>query len=53
MPNTKEKKADKPISVKFKQSTLDAIYKASCVEDRPFWQIVERSVRRDLKLEDK
>lgn len=47
----KEKKMEKPVSVKIKASTKLAIDKACQKEDRSISYIVERAVRRDLNLD--
>lgn len=47
----KEKKLEKPISIKVMPSTKDAVDRLSQKEDRSLSYIIERSVRRDLKLD--
>lgn len=47
----KEKKLEKPCSIKLKASTKEAIDKACQKEDRNFSYIVERAVRKNLGLD--
>ena len=47
----KEKKLEKPLSIKVRPSTKEVLDKISQTEDRSLSYIIERSVRRDLKLD--
>jgi len=48
--DNKEKKIEKPVSVKFMPSTKKAIDKACHKEDRSISYIIERAVRKNLGL---
>jgi predicted transcriptional regulator len=48
----KEKKMEKPISVRFKESTKQAIDKICQKEDRSLSYIIERAVRAGLNLDE-
>lgn len=47
----KEKKMEKPLSIKIKPSTKESLDKVSQNEDRSLSYIIERAIRRDLKLD--
>ena len=47
----KEKKMEKPLSIKIKASTKEALDKAVQKEDRSYSYIIERAVRKDLKID--
>lgn len=47
----KEKKMLKPFSIRLQQSTRDALNKRCYKEDRSANYIIERALRRDLKLD--
>ncbi len=51
MSDFKEKKLEKPCSVKFRPSTMDALERAVQKEDRPLSYVIERAVRRDLGID--
>lgn len=48
----KEKKLDKPVSVKLQPSTYEAINKIAEEEDRTISYVIEKSIRKALKLKD-
>ena len=47
----KEKKMDKPISIRIKPSTKEAIDRTCLKEDRPMAYIIEKAVRIFLRLD--
>jgi hypothetical protein len=51
MEHTKEKKMEKPLSIKIKASTKRALDKAVQKEDRSYSNIIERAIRKDFGLD--
>jgi predicted transcriptional regulator len=50
---SKEKKMDKPLSIRLKASTKEAIDKKAHDERRSVSYIIEEAVRKDLNLDTK
>jgi len=48
----REKKMEKPISIKLKATTKAALDKASQKEDRSLSNIAERAIRKELGLDE-
>jgi hypothetical protein len=51
MNSTNEKKHEKPVSVRLKPSTIEALHKVCHNEDRPMGYVIEKAVREKLGLD--
>lgn len=51
MSNTKEKKMEKPLSIKLTQSVKEALDKKCQQDERSFSYVIEKALRKDLGID--
>lgn len=51
MSNTREKKMEKPLSIKLTQSTKEALAKKCQQEERSFSYVIEKALKKDLGID--